>query len=1297
MANVATGNVFTAIPLHVTDSHLRMFAYHNSMSVISGLSRPASSGLTLGRGWSFTFSGSVYKLNATTAHVLEDDGTTNEFSLENGEWVAPPGVYDQLLAITNRPQQPDYWLLTRKDGSYRRFAFDSGKLLAIGDSSGHETTLIYREGPNCPCNSCSNPMVPAGALCQIVDAWPTTHNHTNAFLLFASSPQISTWRVAYGSGWGHSFSHTTEGNLESIEACRQTPFEWYHEAIFWHFTYTDEGRIVTLTDRDNHVWTVDGKTYEFDAIDPTPLAGGYPLSRHFNLWGEEQSMIRQHTVTDRRGHEWRFDFTNPQDVVQRALVGAADPLGNESFIQRNADFNVTAVTDPLGSTLGDPAHTSHFDWDSRGNLLSATNQLGYTTAFQYDSFDNLLRVFPPDDAGQVSTTPSVEIVYDDANNPRLPTQVIEQPAFEEDPPAVTEIRWYGPQDAASACPNANAWNGMLKQIIDPNGVTHDFMPYCYGLPFTEVEAAASPDALKYWVTYTPEGFLQNRYFGEPDFGPNSAIDPLVNKWEQMASGCPDGFTRSGGCNKSECGNTNTTSGLEENLAVTCQSLTGLHRPHGCPTMTYTNEGRCTAEQNSLCQFAAWGQGFPRSRTYAYNELGLLTRETLFMNWEPLMQTAVTPPSVTRELNYTYDLAAGKMSRKLPNSTTTDVAVEFDIRGLPESVSRNGVTTAYEYYPDGKVHRVTHSNGPRVEYTYDNARRLTDTLHLRRSGATFVPILWQAYTYKPNGLLESVEDRFYDSQGSPPAECAIQTRFFSYDARGRLYREQFFSSFISQNCSASAFPPGFDGADYCVQYTYDLGGNRLTKTVADAAGCTDIREYTEYSYDIYDENADSKANRLTEYQVFAEPNGQPLRSAKYEYDAFGNVTRIIKHESASNVEKVTFMSYAYNTLPWLVVDEDWSIDPQGCQRTKVREIRYDHGRRYMVQSTALNPPLNPPAPPGDAVWTEFDGGAPVRDISIPTNGGGAVSDIRQQSLGAWQYDSGSAQTHFFHTDHLGTTQIMTNAAGQIIQYQSFTAFGEPADGWPFASLTQPSTPLSRYGIAGAHGYEGLPPPHADQNFPYLHLGARYYDPEIGRFLQRDPIGIAGGLNTYVYAFNNPIAYVDPSGCGVGSWVLNLGGAVVSGAAVGSGLGLIVGQPAAGAVGGAVAGGLSYLGLSVFHWAQGWAQPTWWPSCGAGALGGLSGGPGGAAAAAGMSARAVSAWSALGGAASGGISAGASSNWKPGTIFFGATVGAFFSGAGGYTASFADDFQGGIYSGVFGADADNIGRLIPYLTP
>jgi uncharacterized protein RhaS with RHS repeats len=54
--------------------------------------------------------------------------------------------------------------------------------------------------------------------------------------------------------------------------------------------------------------------------------------------------------------------------------------------------------------------------------------------------------------------------------------------------------------------------------------------------------------------------------------------------------------------------------------------------------------------------------------------------------------------------------------------------------------------------------------------------------------------------------------------------------------------------------------------------------------------------------------------------------------------------------------------------------------------------------------------------------------------------------------------------------------------------------------------------------------------------FLHIGNRYYDPGLGRFLQRDPIGIGGGRNVYLYSVS-PARRIDPSG--TTSWI---GGAI-----------------------------------------------------------------------------------------------------------------------------------------------------------
>jgi RHS repeat-associated protein len=114
--------------------------------------------------------------------------------------------------------------------------------------------------------------------------------------------------------------------------------------------------------------------------------------------------------------------------------------------------------------------------------------------------------------------------------------------------------------------------------------------------------------------------------------------------------------------------------------------------------------------------------------------------------------------------------------------------------------------------------------------------------------------------------------------------------------------------------------------------------------------------------------------------------------------------------------------------------------------------------------------------------------------------------------------------------LGTTRMMTDEAGAADHRLGFTAFGEPLPlpgyGDPPGAPPQAST---RYGFAGAWGYQHDALTSATSApAGLLHVGYRWYSPSIGRFIQRDPIGLAGGLNAYVYAFNIPTNGVDPDG-------------------------------------------------------------------------------------------------------------------------------------------------------------------------
>ncbi len=105
--------------------------------------------------------------------------------------------------------------------------------------------------------------------------------------------------------------------------------------------------------------------------------------------------------------------------------------------------------------------------------------------------------------------------------------------------------------------------------------------------------------------------------------------------------------------------------------------------------------------------------------------------------------------------------------------------------------------------------------------------------------------------------------------------------------------------------------------------------------------------------------------------------------------------------------------------------------------------------------------------------------------------------------------------------------MVGESGVVTQRSVYTAFGEPVDG-----AQPPPAVATRYGYCGAWGYEaatgvgGYADPLAELG--WLHVGERYYDPASGRFMQRDPIGIQGGHNTYAYLENEPATQADPTG-------------------------------------------------------------------------------------------------------------------------------------------------------------------------
>ncbi len=106
---------------------------------------------------------------------------------------------------------------------------------------------------------------------------------------------------------------------------------------------------------------------------------------------------------------------------------------------------------------------------------------------------------------------------------------------------------------------------------------------------------------------------------------------------------------------------------------------------------------------------------------------------------------------------------------------------------------------------------------------------------------------------------------------------------------------------------------------------------------------------------------------------------------------------------------------------------------------------------------------------------------------------------------------SGQTYQVHVDHLGTPKALTDASGQVVWKASYSPFGK-------ASITTQGPTFNLR----------FPGQYYDAETGLHYNWRRYYDPNTGRYITSDPIGLAGGINTYAYALSNPIGNADPTG-------------------------------------------------------------------------------------------------------------------------------------------------------------------------
>jgi len=235
---------------------------------------------------------------------------------------------------------------------------------------------------------------------------------------------------------------------------------------------------------------------------------------------------------------------------------------------------------------------------------------------------------------------------------------------------------------------------------------------------------------------------------------------------------------------------------------------------------------------------------------------------------------------------------------------------------------------------------------------------------------------------------------------------------------------------------------------------------------------------------------------------------------YGYDAVGN--RTTSHLSSSysyqpfnRLTSTTTATYAYDSNGNMLTKTDsggtrtfgWDSD------NRLKQVVLPGGLTVSYKYDALGRRIQRTTSTGADERFVYDG----QDVLLDLNSSLAVVTSYINGLGI---DDHLRQTNtttgvsYFLTDHLGTTTTLTDGSGNVVETLAYDSFGNNA-----------GSTRTRYTYTGRE---------RDADTGLLYYRARVYDPQLGRFISEDPIGLADGINPFAYVRNNPAGYTDPSG-------------------------------------------------------------------------------------------------------------------------------------------------------------------------
>ncbi|GGY12921.1 hypothetical protein GCM10010326_00040 [Streptomyces xanthochromogenes] len=324
-----------------------------------------------------------------------------------------------------------------------------------------------------------------------------------------------------------------------------------------------------------------------------------------------------------------------------------------------------------------------------------------------------------------------------------------------------------------------------------------------------------------------------------------------------------------------------------------------------------------------------------------------------------------------------------------------------------------------------------------------------------------------------------------------------------------------------------------------KYTYDPAGNITSIATAfgqDTARTTDTQCFTTDALQRITEAWTNTGEQCAGTPSAAAVGGQDAYWTSYSYDPVGNRRTETQHATTSGPTADTTRTYTTpptgtHNLPKVTQtgtnshDETYTYDETGNTKTrttgpKTQTLTWDDEGHLKTLADGTNT---------SSYLYDTDGQRLIRRDSTGTTlylpGGNELHADQSGSVSGTRYYSAAGQTTAMRTggkltylldDHQGTvnTQISADAAQSVTRRKS-TIFGAPRG-------DQPTNWTGDKGFVGGT---------KDADSGLTHLGAREYDPAIGRFISVDPLletDKPQSLTGYTYAENNPVTLSDPTG-------------------------------------------------------------------------------------------------------------------------------------------------------------------------